>query len=45
MKAKPVMEKEVMDLKNFAKESGFDEEMESWDVPYWRRKQRISKFR
>ena len=43
-KALPAQEKELKSLKEFAKERGFDGELNPWDVPYWRRKQTASLY-
>lgn len=43
--ARPAQEAELEGLYAFALESGFEgARMELWDVPYWKRKQRIAAF-
>lgn len=43
--AKPAQDAELESLYSFAVESGFKgARIELWDVPYWRRKQRIAAF-
>ncbi|GJQ78768.1 hypothetical protein Trydic_g2800 [Trypoxylus dichotomus] len=43
--AKPAQDAELESIYAFALESGFEgARMELWDVPYWRRKQRIAAF-
>lgn len=41
-RAKPMQEVEVEQLQRFAKECGFDEKLEQWDIPYWQRKHKWS---
>lgn len=36
----PAQLQELDNLKNFAFERGFDDELQLWDIPYWSRKQR-----
>lgn len=36
--------KELESLDEFAAERGFEGQLQPWDVPYWRRKQRASLF-
>nr|XP_022915778.1 probable cytosolic oligopeptidase A [Onthophagus taurus] len=44
-RAKPAQDAELANLYEFASKSGFEgSRIELWDVPYWRRKQRISQF-
>lgn len=44
-RAKPAQDTEIKDLFEFAKKSGFEgSQIELWDVPYWRRKQRITLY-
>lgn len=43
--AKPGQERELKDLYSFAIQRGFEgEQMELWDVPFWRKKQQLSIF-
>ncbi len=44
MKSKPQGEKEVQELKEFAKSLGFDEELQAYDVAYYSEKLKKSKF-
>lgn len=39
-RAKPAQERELTSLTEFAKERGFEGNLELWDIPYWKRKQR-----
>jgi Zn-dependent oligopeptidase len=43
--ALPAQQKEIDSLQEFAKSRGFDDQLEQWDVAYWRRKQRASLFK
>ncbi|GBP08758.1 Probable cytosolic oligopeptidase A [Eumeta japonica] len=42
--ARPMQERELEDLKNFAKDRGFDDELDYCDIPYWQRKQKWSLY-
>lgn len=44
-KARIAQEKEVQELEDFAKQRGFEGNMELWDVPYWKRKQQKVLFK
>ncbi|XP_064092424.1 uncharacterized protein LOC135205590 [Macrobrachium nipponense] len=39
-KARTAQEEEIASLQEFAGSRGFDTQLEAWDVPYWRRKQK-----
>lgn len=39
-RAKLAQEKELTDLRKFAVERGFEGELQVWDIPYWKRKQK-----
>ncbi|KAL3285220.1 hypothetical protein HHI36_019334 [Cryptolaemus montrouzieri] len=44
-KAKPAQDAEIKSLHDFATQNGFNyEQLELWDVPYWRRKQEMSVY-
>lgn len=44
--ARPAQEKELEDLLQFASERGFEgSRIQLWDLPYWRRKQKMSLFK
>ncbi|KAJ0178094.1 hypothetical protein K1T71_005917 [Dendrolimus kikuchii] len=42
--ARSMQEVEVELLQRYAKERGFDEKLEQWDIPYWQRKQKWSLY-
>uniref|UniRef100_A0A0N7ZC91 oligopeptidase A n=2 Tax=Scylla olivacea TaxID=85551 RepID=A0A0N7ZC91_SCYOL len=43
-KAKTAQDKEIASLQEFAESRGFELQLEAWDVPYWRRKQKRHLF-
>ncbi|XP_045101453.1 organellar oligopeptidase A, chloroplastic/mitochondrial-like [Portunus trituberculatus] len=43
-KAKTAQDKEIASLQEFAETRGFELQLEAWDVPYWRRKQKRHLF-
>lgn len=42
--ARPMQDVELDVLQDFAQDRGFDVSLESWDIPYWQRKQKWSLF-
>ncbi|KAK2720582.1 hypothetical protein QYM36_004458 [Artemia franciscana] len=43
-KAKPAMDKEIEELQNFAAEKGHSEQLQLWDIPYWRRLKKRAQY-
>ena len=43
--AKTAQDKEIASLQEFAESRGFELQLEAWDVPYWRRKQKRHLFK
>lgn len=42
--ARPVQEKEISELIDFAEQNGMQHRFEIFDIPYWRRRQQLEKF-
>jgi len=42
---KPIAEEEVTQLQEFARSEGFADELQMWDLPYWRRRHRQHLFK
>ncbi|XP_032520430.2 uncharacterized protein LOC116772371 [Danaus plexippus] len=42
--ARPMQDVELEMLEHFAKERGFDNKLQLWDIPYWQRKQKWSLY-
>jgi len=42
---KPIADEEVTRLQEFAQSEGFTHELEMWDLPYWRRRQKQHLFK
>ena len=43
-KFRPVAVEELIALENFAREEGFNGDLELWDIPYWRRRMKDRLF-
>ena len=43
--ARPVQDREIQELNDFARSSGEERHLEICDVPYWRRRHKIHTFR
>lgn len=41
----PAQQREIEELKAFARERAFDDKIDEWDVPYWQRKQRRTVYK